>query len=102
MLAGVTGGVVVVAEPQLASSGLMTRTELWLLAVFVEGVIALLGGLSGWIAGLAGSRGIRDLERRGDEGGSDLSSESNGVRWVSVLGLCLLTIYSVGWLITRT
>jgi hypothetical protein len=92
-------------EPTLVISGFMTRTEIWLLAVFTEGVLALLGAFSVGIGVWAGSRGVRDFAREEDAGAS-LSDEPRGgahsVLGVTALGLCLLSIYAVGWLITRT
>jgi hypothetical protein len=104
--------VVVMAEPHLAISGVVTRTEIWLLAVFTEGVLALLGGLSGWVREWVGSRGVRDLSPDGGTGtpvsvdstlrSKDSTLRSTGVTWVTALGICLLAIYSAGWLFTRT
>lgn len=97
-----TGGLVAVAEPRLAISGFMTRTEIWLLAVFIEGVLALLGGLAGWIGVWAGSRGVRDVARDAESaaGAGEAPAGFDGFPSVTVVGVCLLTIYAVGWLAT--
>jgi len=83
--------VVVVAEPGLAISGLMTPQQIWLLAVFTEGVLALLGGLSVWIGTWARSHDAQDI-----------GQDAEAIQWVTAFGVFLLTIYSVGWFITRT
>lgn len=97
--------MVIAVEPRLAISGLVSRTDIWLLAIFTEGVLALLGGLAGWISVWAGSRGIRNVvmdAQAGVWGVEDTGPGSGGTPWVTVLGVYLLTIYAVGWLITRT
>jgi len=95
---------VVVVEPQLAVSGILTRGEIWRLAVFTEAVLVLLGSLSVWISRHLGSRGAREVAAEavyGDAGtGEEEENDGSGAgpSWVTAFGLWLLMIYAAAWL----
>lgn len=107
---GTAGGVPLLLRLELRDPALvwlLRPHEIWLLAVFTEGVLAvLLGGAvsSGW---LRGARGLRDrLEARGrgepPHGGAREVGSGRAARpalWVMAVGGWLLGIYFVGWLV---
>lgn len=97
---------------------LLRPREVWLLAVFSEGVLAVLLGaaaLGGWMRRGRGARdaleaGASRRERSGaggtagpaGEGGMVGGEESDDARpalWVAAVGGCLLGIYFLAWLI---
>ncbi|MBI4541346.1 MAG: hypothetical protein HY704_17725 [Gemmatimonadetes bacterium] len=103
---GTAAGVPLLVSLELRDPALvwlLPAHEIWLLAVFTEGALAvLLGGaaLGGW---LVRAPGVRDaLEARA--GGLRAGPEESGARpalWVAAVGGCLLGIYLVGWLLLR-
>ncbi|MBI4522134.1 MAG: hypothetical protein HY701_14960 [Gemmatimonadetes bacterium] len=80
--------------------------ELWLLAVFTEGVVAVLLGaaaFAGWFSG----RGVRDAAdastaaHGGTPATTDPDRDASPAWWTFAVGGWLLGIYFVGWLVQR-
>lgn len=91
------GSGALLRRPPRGGIWLLEPHELWLLAVFSVGMVAVLVGLSvavgGWFRGRSGS---------GEEGaGTDLSRSIDPAWWTVATGATLLAIYAVAWLWTR-
>lgn len=110
VLAAVTAAAVpLVMRLQLRDSSLvwlLVPAELWLLAVFTEGVLAVLLGaaaLAGWFSG----RGVRDAAeaspraQSGTPARTDPDRDASPAWWTLAAGGWLLGIYFVSWLVLR-
>lgn len=85
---------------------IQTAPEIWLLAVFTEGVLVVLfalAGLGGW---WVGAPGVRKALKRGEdaeeeeEGPADPEPRSaRSVLWLGAVGIFLLTLYGAGSLV---
>jgi hypothetical protein len=118
VLAGLAAPVLVGTPLRGGALQLLTAMDVWLLAVFAAGMLALLlaaaVAVDGAVPGRAARRGLGRITGRGVaepmQEGPESEDEAEGVsraghaaaaRWMAETGAWLLLAYMAGWLTTR-